>query len=90
MVEDPRKNHVGRDDEGRDPYGPVERPRGSGIIFALVAIALILAIAFFYLTKDRNDGPANAVSNAANGADSAAYVVGDAARNAADTLRNRD
>ena len=67
----------------------VERSRGSGVVFALVALALILAIGFFYLTNDRReDRAADAVTKAAGSVDDAARVVGDAAKNAADTLRN--
>lgn len=66
------------------------RSRGSLIIFALVALALVLAIGFFYITKDRNERPADALTQAAEAPDSAARVVGNAARNAADVLRNHD
>lgn len=67
--------------------GPrIERSRGSGLIFALVAIALILAIGFFYLTKDREDDQSRVVTEAAESVDSAARVVGDAAQNAADSF----
>jgi len=75
--------------EPSEPDPPVARPRGSLIIFLLVAIALILAIGFFYMTKDRRDDQADVVIDSANSADSAAHVVGDAARNAAAMLRNR-
>ncbi|EQB08740.1 hypothetical protein L288_07395 [Sphingobium quisquiliarum P25] len=63
--------------------------RGSGLIFILIAIALVLAIGFFYLTKDRENGPERAVTDAANSADSAVRLVGDAAQNAADQIGNR-
>ncbi|MDR7155430.1 CHASE3 domain sensor protein [Sphingobium xenophagum] len=64
------------------------RPRGSGLTFALVAIALILAIGFFYLTNDnRRDKRADAVTNTAKSVDDAARVIEKAARNAADGLR---
>ncbi|MDO7834902.1 hypothetical protein Q4610_07560 [Sphingobium sp. HBC34] len=74
------------------PSAPIdERSRGSGVVFALVALALVLAIGFFYLTNDqRNDRPADAVTRAAGSIDDAAKVVGDAAHNAADRLRNTD
>ncbi|WP_375196909.1 hypothetical protein [Sphingobium sp.] len=89
MVEDGGKSPISvRDPLEPDP--PVDRPRGSLVIFLLVAIALILAIGFFYMTKDRNDNQADALIDSANSADSAVHVVGDAARNAADTLRKRD
>lgn len=77
----------------RDPVEPdsvTNRSRGSLIIFALVALALILAIGFFYMTKDRNDRPADVLTTTAESADSAAHVVGDAAKDAADVLRNHD
>lgn len=90
MVEDRRKDYSVQSQEGDAPSAITGRPRGSGIIFALVAIALILAIGFFYLTKDKDSRPANAVGEAMESANSAAYVVGDAARNAADALRNHD
>ncbi|WP_298401279.1 hypothetical protein [Sphingobium sp.] len=72
------------------PYKSVaERSRGSGVVFALVVLALILAIGFFYLTSDRReDRQADAVTEAAGSVDDAARVIGDAAKNAADTLRN--
>lgn len=71
------------------PIVVVERSRASGVVFALVALALILAIGFFYLTNDRNeDRQADAVTRAAGAVDDAAMVIGDAAKNAADTLRN--
>jgi len=76
-----------------DPEEPLSGPprsRGSGIIFALIALALVLAIGFFYMTKERQREPADAVTDAAASVDSAANVIGSAARNAADTLRNRD
>lgn len=75
----------------RDSAEPVSgRSRGSLIIFVLVAIALILAIGFFYMTKDQNDRPADALTTTAESADSAAHVVGNAAKSAADRLRNQD
>ena len=79
-----------------DPNQPVKpfvedadkRPRAGGVIFALVAIALILAIGFFYLTEHRrNDRRADAVTGAAQSVDDAARVMEEAARNAADRLR---
>lgn len=69
----------------------MERPRGGGVVFALVALALLLAIGFFYLTNDRReDRAAEAVTQAAGSVDDAARIVGDAAKNAADKLRNDD
>lgn len=84
---------MGYDPGQRDPQPPppiVERSRGSGVVFALVALALILAIGFFYLTNDeRGDRQADAVTRAAGSVDDATRAVGDAARNAADTLRHK-
>lgn len=69
----------------------VRRSHGSGVTFALVALALILAIAFFYLTNEqRDDRRADKVTQAAGSVDDAARVVSDAAHNAADALRNDD
>ena len=73
-----------------DEMMQVERSRSSGVIFALVAIALILAIAFFYLTKERESGQEKVITEAAESADSAARVVGNAAQDAADRFRNRN
>lgn len=63
--------------------------RGSGVIFALVVIALILAIIFFYLTRAaREDRHAEAMTRAASAVDDAARAVGDTAKAAADRLRD--
>jgi hypothetical protein len=69
-----------------------DRPQGSGgIVFALVALALILAIGFFYLTNEsREDRRADAITQAADSVDNGARIVGEAARNAADKLRNNN
>jgi hypothetical protein len=71
-------------------HSPAPEPsRGSGVIFVVVALALILAIGFFYLTNDRRDDrQADAITGAAGSVDNAARVIGDAAKNAADNLRN--
>ena len=66
------------------------RLRGTGVIFALVAIALILAITFFYLTKEREEKESRVITEAAESADSAARVVGNAAQDAANRLRQRN
>lgn len=67
-----------------------EQRRGSGIIFALVALALVLAIAFFYLTNDhRGDRQADRATQAAESLDDAAQLVGTAAKDAAETLRRK-
>ena len=81
----------GREDDWPPPISTVERSRGSGVVFALVALALILAIGFFYLTNERRvDRQADKVTKAAGSVDDAARVVGDAAKNAADTLRDNN
>lgn len=69
-----------------------DKTRGNGgIVFALVAIALILAIGFFYLTNERReDRRADAVTKAAGSVDDAARIVGDAAKDAARDLHNND
>jgi uncharacterized protein (UPF0333 family) len=78
----------------REPPGGDEKPmrsRGGSVVFALVALALILAIAFFYLTNERRqDRQADKLTQAAGAVDNAAAVVGDAAEKAADQLRNRN
>jgi uncharacterized protein HemX len=84
---------MGNDPQGRDDppvhVTIVERSSGSGVVFALVALALILAIGFFYLTNDRRDDrQAEAVTGAAQSVDDAAKMVGDAAKDAADKLRD--
>lgn len=82
-------NDPGRRDDPPVQVNIVERSRGSGVVFALVALALILAIGFFYLTNDRRDDrQAEAVTGAAQSVDDAAKMVGDAAKDAADKLRN--
>lgn len=68
----------------------VGRSHGSGLVFLLVTLALILAIGFFYLSKERGNRQAERVTQAANSVDDAAKVVGDAARNAADAFRKDD
>lgn len=86
MVEDPEMDDSGYRRDRPDPVSPW-RLRGSGIIFVLVAIALILAIGFFYMTRD-DGGNVNSTLESSEPADSAARVVGNAALNAADMLRN--
>ena len=89
MVEDRRNDGPASGPEPVEDENSVEQARGSGLIFVLIAIALVLAISFFYLTKDRDDGQSRVVTEAVEAADSAARVVGDAAENAADQLSNR-
>ena len=83
MVDDPFRQD--------DPpvHAPMaERSHGSGLVFTLVALALVLAIGFFYVTNEsRDDRRADAVTQAADSVDRAASRAGDAARNAADSLR---
>ena len=86
MVEDRKGGPPAPGREPPDDMNGVESSRGSGIIFVLIAIALILAISFFYLTKDRENEQGQAVTEAAESVDSAARVVGDAAQDAANRL----
>ncbi|MEA3388621.1 hypothetical protein [Sphingobium sp. CCH11-B1] len=68
-----------------------DQPARHGVVFALVAVALLIAIAFFYLTgRDRRDRGADAVTHAAASVDRAASAMGDAAGNAAKDLRRAD
>ena len=86
MVDDPARR-----DDPPVQISKMERSKGSGVVFSLVVLALLLAIGFFYLTNDRRDDRrADAVTRAAGSVDDAAKVVGDAAKNAADTLRNNN
>lgn len=83
MIDDPAR----RDSE---PSDPVDKGGGSGVVFALVTIALILAIIFFYLTREaREDRRSEAVTKAAGTLDQATRRVGDAARETADGLRDK-
>ncbi|MEJ7933580.1 hypothetical protein WG907_04815 [Sphingobium sp. AN558] len=82
-----------REDPIRSEPPPSPEPvydahKGSGVIFVIVALALLLAIGFFYLTNDRRDDRrADAVTKAAGSLDDAAKKVGDAAKDAANSLR---
>ncbi|MET0249026.1 MAG: hypothetical protein ABW164_04785 [Sphingobium sp.] len=70
-----------RDDEA-------DRIGKSAVIFLIVALALILAIGFFYLTRDSADrNGADSVLEAVESADNAAINVGEAARDTIDHLR---
>jgi len=89
MEEDGRNGGPPREKDRPSQMMQAERSRGSGVIFALVAIALILAISFFYLTKEREDKAGRVVTEAAESADSAARVVGNAAQDAANRLRRQ-
>jgi hypothetical protein len=82
---------MGDDPDALPPSNPNPARSGSGVILALVALALILAIGFFYLTNDRRgDGRADKVTRAADSADQMVIGVGDAARDAAHDLRNHN
>lgn len=87
MAEDRRGESPIPFQDSDEPAPVAGRSRGSLIIFALVAIALILAVGFFYVTKDRGDGQADTLTEAP---DSAAHVVSNAAKDAADKLQNRN
>ena len=89
MVEGGRRDPP-LDREQRDQMIETQRSRGSTVIFAIVAIALILAIGFFYLTKERENRVGDTLIEAADSPDSAAHVIGDAAQNEAARLNNRD
>ncbi|WP_370309582.1 hypothetical protein [Sphingobium abikonense] len=69
-------------------FTPSEPPRSnSGVVLGVVALALVLAVGFFYLTNDdRRDRRADAVTQAAASADEAVQAMGDATRNAANDL----
>lgn len=71
------------------PLNAQSRLRGNGIIIAIVAIAMILAVAFFYVASERKDeARTNAAISAAEAVDRAAKNVGDATKNAAEKLRS--
>ncbi|GLV25013.1 hypothetical protein [Sphingobium sp. Cam5-1] len=89
MVEGGRRDPP-LDREQRDQMIETQRSRGSTVIFAIVAIALILAIGFFYLTKERENRVGDTLIEAADSPDSAAHVIGDAAQNEAARLNNRN
>ena len=89
MVEGGRRDPP-LDREQPDQMIETQRSRGSTVIFAIVAIALILAIGFFYLTKERESRVGDTLIEAADSPDSAAHVVGDAAQNEAERLNSRN
>ncbi|WP_066516080.1 hypothetical protein [Sphingobium cloacae] len=84
--EPPQPESSGRQKRSVDPA----RSHGSGLVFLLITLALILAIGFFYLSKGREDRRADRLTEAANSIDNAATIVGDAAKNAADAFRKDD
>lgn len=69
---------------------PLCRQRSrSGIIFVIIALALLLAIGFFFLVeRHRDDARGAAATQAAEAIDNAARSVGDAASRTFDRLRN--
>lgn len=85
------KSGRGRDlpaERGRpDDMTQAGQSRGTGVIFALVAIALTLAIAFFYLTRESEVRESRAITEAAETDDSAARLVEDAAHDAVRAVR---
>ena len=84
-----KNGHKGREERCGDSGSLADRPRSGGMVFALVALALILAIGFFYMTSERRaDRAADKVTKAAGTVDDAARVVSEAAKNAADRLRD--
>ncbi|HKT76256.1 MAG TPA: hypothetical protein VJQ78_05955 [Sphingobium sp.] len=84
MVEDGRRGEPFPEREPPDDMNEVEQSRGTGLIFVLVALALILAIGFFYMTKDHEPEQGRVLTEATEAPDSAARVVSNAAHNAAD------
>lgn len=67
-----------------------QRRRG-GMTFVIVALALMLAIGFFFMVDQRNDeGQGQAITDAAETVDNAARTIGDAGQRAMDRLRDRD
>ncbi|MDX3900312.1 MAG: hypothetical protein QHC40_07370 [Sphingobium sp.] len=65
--------------------------RSSGVVLAIVAIALLLAIGFFFLAG-RHPGSKEdaALTKAARTVDDGARSIGDAASHTLDRLRNND
>jgi beta-lactam-binding protein with PASTA domain len=71
------------------PLCEQSRMRGSGVIFAIIAIAVILAVAYFYMASEkREDVSAKAAISAAEKVDNAARNVGDITKKAAEKLRS--
>lgn len=67
------------------------RAGNGGVIFAIIALALILAIGFFFLVESRHDpDPAEVLTETSRSIDDGARIVGDAARNAADSISRPD
>ncbi len=79
-------------ESGTDPahMSSVKPHHGQGLTVALIIMALILAISFFYMTKGSvQDDQADKITHAADSVDRAAKAVGDAAVNSADNLKNQ-
>lgn len=77
-----------RSEPPMDPEPVRNTQKGSGVIFVIVALALLLAIGFFYLTDERRDDRrADDITKAAGSLDDAAKKLGDAAKDAANSLR---
>lgn len=67
-----------------------QRRRG-GMTFVIVALALVLAIGFFFMVDQRNDDVrGRAITDAAETVDNAARTIGDAGQRAMNKLRDRD
>ena len=70
---------------------PAKLHHGRGPVVALIILALILAIGFFYMTRDSaQDQQADKITHAAESVDRAAKAVGDAALNSAENLEKRE
>ena len=76
-----------------DPPGDDGRPGAfepgrSAMTFLIVALALVLAIGYFFLTSERRaDRGSDAVTQMADDVDNGARAVGDAAAGSLDRLR---
>ncbi|MFZ2998420.1 hypothetical protein [Sphingobium sp.] len=83
-----------------DPTGQSDPPvhistvrasKGSGIVFFLVSLSLVLAIAFFYMTKEvREDNRADAMVQAVAAVGDQAAHIGESARKAGNRLLDKD
>lgn len=84
-------NHSDRSRGDNHEQGNIRRNPGlpgSGMTFVLIAIAVLFAIAFFYMTKvSQSDRRAEAVTEAAASVDNATSSIGRAAEKAAGKLR---
>ena len=65
--------------------------RRGGMVFVIVAMALLLAIGFFFLTNQRReDAQSRAITDAAETVDNGIRSIGDAAQSAMEKLRDRE